>query len=87
MPAVARLGDTSDHGGVIISASSNVKANGIEVARQGDQHSCPIKGHGITPLTASVTDVKVNGRLVITIGSQAGCGAVIDSGSPDVNAG
>ena len=85
MTAVARLGDTSDHGGTIISASSNVNANGKGVARQGDMHTCPIKDHGTTPLTAITTKTK-NGQLLITVGAKAGCGATIVSGSPNVNA-
>lgn len=85
MAAVARLGDTSTHGGVIISASANVKANGLGVARQGDMHQCPISGHGTTPLTAITTKTK-NGQLLITVGATAGCGAVINKGSPNVNA-
>lgn len=86
MPAVARLGDTSDHGGTIISASTDTKVNGSGVARQGDQHSCPIRGHGTTPLTAIATKTYVDGRLVITVGAVAGCGATIVQGSPNVNA-
>lgn len=86
MPAVARLGDTSDHGGSIISASSDTNANGRGIARAGDMHSCPIRGHGTTPLTPITTRTFVNGRLVITVGARAGCGAVIVSGSPNDNA-
>jgi uncharacterized Zn-binding protein involved in type VI secretion len=85
MSAVARLGDPSSHGGTIISASSDVKANGIGVARQGDMHNCPIRGHGVTPLTA-IAQTKTNGRQTITVGATAGCGATIVSGSPNVNA-
>lgn len=86
MSKVARLGDTSSHGGSIISASNNVKANGIGVARNGDMHACPIQGHGTTPLTAITTKTFVNGRLVITVGATAGCGAVITQGSANVDA-
>lgn len=85
MPKVARLGDTSSHGGTIITASSDIKANGIGVARDGDLHSCPIPTHGVTPLSSGST-TKVNGRSVIRVGDTAGCGAAIVSGSPDVGA-
>jgi uncharacterized Zn-binding protein involved in type VI secretion len=84
---VARLGDPSNHNGQIISASTNVFADGKGVARQGDQHSCPIEGHGVTNLTSIVTKDFVNGKLVITVGARAGCGAVISAGSPTVAAG
>jgi uncharacterized Zn-binding protein involved in type VI secretion len=85
--AVVRLGDVSDHGGTIISASTNVFANGIGVARNGDMHSCPIPGHGITPMSSDST-VKVNGQSVVRVNiDQAGCGAVFNAASPSVNAG
>ncbi len=85
MSACSRLGDHSDHGGTIISASSNLLANGIGVAREGDLHDCPIHGHGVTSLTAIATNV-FNGQLLITVGSTAGCGATIIEGSPSVGA-
>jgi len=86
MPAIARLGDTSSHGGTIITASNDVRANNRGVARQGDSHSCPISGHGVTPITAITTRTYVNGRLVVTVGARAACGAIINSGSPNDNA-
>lgn len=85
MPAVARLGDTSSHGGTIISASSNLSADGQGVARAGDLHSCPISGHGITPLSSSSTNTN-GGKSIVRVGDTAGCGAVITSGSPTVSA-
>jgi uncharacterized Zn-binding protein involved in type VI secretion len=85
MPAVARLGDTSSHGGTIISASSNLTADGKGVARAGDMHSCPITGHGVTPLSSSSTKTN-GGKSIVRVGDTAGCGAVINSGSPTVSA-
>jgi uncharacterized Zn-binding protein involved in type VI secretion len=84
MAAVARLGDTSSHGGAIVTASTNVRANGQGVARQGDILQCP--SHGPKALTAITTKTRVNGRLVITVGAHAACGAVITQGSPTVDA-
>lgn len=83
---VARLNDTSNHGGIIISASGNVKANGVGVARVGDLHSCPISGHGTTSLShVTATGAwNVNGRQAINEGDIAACGAVINTGSPNV---
>ena len=84
---VARLGDTSNHGGTITTASSkNLNVNGKAVAVNGDLHSCPISGHGMTPITSTAT-TKSNGQSVVTVGCVAGCGAVINSGSPNVSAG
>jgi len=83
--AVARVGDSSSHGGTIISTpQSFVYCNGILVAVIGAQHSCPIPGHGVTALGSTpVVNQYIDGSLVCTIGATAGCGATISSGSSD----
>lgn len=82
---IARLGDMSDHGGVIITASPNWKCNGIPIARVTDQHSCPLPGHGVTPIESGSPNWSVNGLAMARVGSVCGCGAVISSGSPNWN--
>jgi uncharacterized Zn-binding protein involved in type VI secretion len=84
VPKKGHLGSTSDHGGTIITASEDVFVNGIPVARLNDLHSCPI--HGVTPIVSNLSpDVQANGRHVVVIGrSAAACGAIIISGSNDV---
>ncbi len=85
MPAVSRIGDTSSHGGSIVTASSDLNANGRKVARQGDMLNCGI--HGMKPITTVVTTKNHNGgKLLVTVGAVASCGAVITTGSPSVNA-
>ena len=59
---VARLGDPSNHGGVIISSASRTMANGILVARMGDLHVCPIPGHGATPIVTGSNKTLVGGE-------------------------
>jgi len=63
----ARLGDISNHGGVIITSAALTMVNGIPVARMGDLHSCPIKGHGVTPIVTgsfkTITEGKPNARI------------------------
>ena len=83
----ARLGDSSDHGGEIISASSTVFAGGVPVARLGDLHACPIHGHGVTPIVSASDSVLAEGRPVARLGDSVGCGATIISGAPTVTAG
>ncbi|MEZ2635713.1 PAAR domain-containing protein [Morganella morganii] len=39
--SVICLGDTTDHGGVVISALDNYNINGRPVATEGDSVSCP----------------------------------------------
>ena len=85
---VARLGDTSSHGGTIVSVTTTrTYCNGILVARLGDMHACPIPGHGTTPLVSSPdSTISAEGHVLATVGSVAGCGAVINSASPNVSA-
>lgn len=86
MPAVARIGDPSSHGGTIVAGSGNVNADGTGIARVGDMHVCPIPGHGSTPLQGGSGTVLVNGQPCIRVGDSAGCGATIVSGAGNVNA-
>ncbi len=82
MTAIVRLGDTSSHGGNMVSATGLFKVNGKIVCVHGDMHSCPIKDHGTTAVSSS-NSLKSNGKSVIRVGDSAGCGASISSGSPD----
>mgnify|MGYP006269340739 CR=1 FL=1 len=81
MPSVARLGDTSDHGGSIISSASKTIVEGILVARVGDMHSCPIPGHGVTAITSGSSTFICEGAATAVVGSVCGCGATINSGA------
>jgi len=85
--AIARLGDGSNHGGQIISGATRTLVNGKPAARKGDQHSCPLKGHGVTPITSGSSCVVIEGQRAARVGDTVGCGAVITSGSPDTEAG
>lgn len=80
---IARLGDPSNHGGVIISSASRTMVNGILVARMGDMHACPLPGHGITPIVTGSSKTLVEGKCIARMGDSTGCGAVIAAGSPD----
>ncbi len=53
---VVLLGDGSSHGGTVISASGVSFAEGRGIARLGDMHSCPIEGHGVTPISSASDD-------------------------------
>ena len=82
MAQIVRLGDTSSHGGTMISASGKFKVNGKIVCINGDMHSCPIPYHGITAVI-STTTLNSNGQPVTRTGDSVGCGAVLVTGSPD----
>ncbi len=79
----ARLGDTSSHGGTIITGSDTTSINGKPAARVGDLHTCSIPGHGVTSITSGSKSVMIEGSSAARVGDSVGCGAVIVSGSPD----
>jgi uncharacterized Zn-binding protein involved in type VI secretion len=83
---IAVLGDLSSHGGTLITTNQDntVKVKGINVCVEGCLHSCPLPGHGITPVVAVTTASFVNGKLIITQGAVAGCGAIITPLNRDV---
>lgn len=81
MPAKARLGDPTSHGGFVITCSPDTYTNGFGNARIGDLVSCPI--HGNNPIISGATHHSSNGKLDARIGDRSACGSIIISGSPD----
>ena len=51
-------------------------------ATLGDMHSCPIKGHGTTPIVSGSGSLTVNGKSTACVGDKVGCGATIIEGTP-----
>ena len=76
---IVRLGDPSDHGGYMVTASGKMRAKGIVVCNHGDQHVCPIEGHGTTSVSSTAPRFKVNGNTILRDGDVAGCGARINA--------
>jgi len=74
---IALLGDSSDHGGTVISHNQDgrFKVNGIEVAVEGAMHSCAHPEHGVTSISAVTVKSYCNGKLILTEQAVAGCGA------------
>ncbi|MFM0741682.1 PAAR domain-containing protein [Paraburkholderia xenovorans] len=70
-----RLGDDTDHGGKVITASQTMQFDGRFVARKGDEVSCPkhedVRPNVITEGDESITD---GGLPVARDGHQATCG-------------
>lgn len=86
MPAAARIGDQSTHGGVIIPPASvpGVYVEGLPAAVQGDTHVCPITPSHPTssPITAGSTSVFIGGRPAVrAIVDVCGCGAAVAAGA------
>jgi len=69
-----RLGDATDHGGKVISASSTMSCHRRAVARKGDMVSCP--KHDIRPNLIIDGDEKImdHGVPVARQGHRAMCG-------------
>ena len=86
MALIARLGDSSSHGGTIITCAAVTTTEGILTARVGDLHSCPIPGHGITSILNGSGNFKTEGKITAVSGSSTGCGATIIAGSSVSNA-
>lgn len=84
MTLIAVLGSRSSHGGTVITSSSKTLADGTLVARLGDLHTCPIPGHGVTPIVTGSNTVICEGAPVARLGDTTGCGATIITGSDDV---
>jgi uncharacterized Zn-binding protein involved in type VI secretion len=79
---VCRVGDGSSHGGTILGpCSPTLNADGIAAARNGDLHSCPLPGHGITALSGSAI-LTADGKKCVRVTDVAGCGAAMIQGSP-----
>lgn len=69
-----------------LTASSNVRANGIRVVREGDTyaaHRCKKKIHS-TRTAKSSSKVRVNGKRVHRTGDPISCGDTAGAGSPNV---
>ena len=76
---LAVLNSTSSHGGNMVTASgNNFMTHEGPACIDGDQHSCPIPGHGTTVVTGNATKAICGGKKVIIEGAVAGCGAIIN---------
>lgn len=90
MPAVARIGDVTSHGGILKApVATSVLTNGRPTAHIGTFIFCP-KGtpsHGPTVVVTGIPGVLVEDIPIATVGSVTSCRAVVATGSGDVEAG
>lgn len=92
MPAAARVGDTSNHGGTIVGPGvTTVLIGGKPAAVAGDMHVCslPPSGHQPTssPFPAGSATVLIGGRPALRTTDACICGAMAVVGSPTVTVG
>lgn len=72
------LGDKTDHGGVVISASETSDNQGRGIARVGDKVTCPKKGHGrVTTIATGDPTALIDGRPAARHGDKTACGATL----------
>lgn len=86
MPLAIRLGDSSDHGGAVITSASKTYYEDKLAARVGDSFSCPI--HGVNPIVEGSSKQIVEGAALAREGDHTACGASLISGcakSEDAN--
>lgn len=79
MNGIIRLGDKLSSGGVVISASSTIIVDGIQVALVGDQVSCPIKGHGINTIIEGSSTLFESNQAIALHGAKCACGCSVIS--------
>lgn len=74
---IARLGDQTSHGGVVICASDKHTIMGIGIARVGDQVNCPQAGHGVNKIVEGAGSYTIGGREVALHGHRCECGCTL----------
>ncbi len=79
MPLIARLGDTSTHGGAIVTSASKSLCEGALIARHTDILDCPI--HGPNPIVEHSGKMLCEGLFVARHGDATACGATLISGA------
>lgn len=79
MPLIARLTDTSTHGGTVITSASKSLCEGQLIARKDDILDCPI--HGPNPIVEHSTKLFCEGKEVARHGDATSCGATLISGA------
>ncbi len=92
MGEAARIGDASNHPGVLAGAgAATVVIAGLPAARLGDPHACafpaPAGPHPSNAISKGSTTVKIGGQWAARKGDLTACGAQIISGAPNVRIG
>jgi uncharacterized Zn-binding protein involved in type VI secretion len=89
MPAAARVGDTSTHGGTITGPGvATVLIGGMPAAVAGDLHVCALPAVGHQPTVSSFPSgsrtVLIGGRSAVRTTDACICGAMAVVGAPTV---
>lgn len=84
---VIRQGDSTSHGGTVVSAAESFTIMGKPVARIGDKVSCPLPGHGSTVISEGDPNWIIDGKQVALEGHKTSCGATLVSSLPNLKRG
>lgn len=76
---IVRLGDSTAHGGTVITASHTHSIGGIGIARVGDKITCPVPMHGVNEIIEGATTYLIGGRMVALHGHKCACGCTLIS--------
>jgi len=92
VPAAARVGDTTVHGGTVVGPGvATVLVAGMPAAVVGDMHACVIPSPPphppTTPFVVGSTTVTIQGMPALRAGDSCGCGASVAVGAPTVMVG
>ena len=77
MLGIVCLGDATPHGGKVITATSTLFINGIQVALVGDLVSCP--KHGVNPIQEGDPTATEEGRNIVVNHCKCACGCRVIS--------
>lgn len=92
MPAAARLGDLSTHGGTITGPGvATVLVGGMPAAVASDIHTCSLPPNvhqpTVSPFPMGSTAVFIGGKPALRMGDMCICGASAAVGDPTVQIG
>ncbi|MBF8704065.1 PAAR domain-containing protein [Pseudomonas putida] len=74
MQLIVRLGDTTDHGGIVMESIPHTNLNGTPIAGKGNMVFCPLC-KGEFPIIEGSDTYRVNGVPVALDGMKTACGA------------
>ena len=79
MRGVIRVGDSTSHGGKVVSGQDGSVVLGRAVACIGDRCTCPKPGHNDCRIIEGDEKVQIDGRAVAFDGHRTSCGATLIS--------
>jgi uncharacterized Zn-binding protein involved in type VI secretion len=76
-----RIGDTTTHGGVVITGSATLSEDGVPVSRKGDTVTCPLCEPHVFVIAEGFETSLDHGVPIAAEGHQTTCGAKLIASS------